>query len=226
MRFIRGATSVDDVHSLGLTVRDGQIGVADASEKSATFLFKTVFVFVRVPIGIFTFSIAAAGAFDTVDGVVIEQDGEIRLQVSAKDFVQPENGLGTELTASALVGFGGIGKAIAKNDAAFGEGRKDDLVDVLSAGGEHQRHFGERGQPGRGGVQQDLANAFAGRGAAGFAGDSDGETMGAQGASQFLELRAFAAAIESFEGDKFSARGHLGIIAKWPRMGVQAGGES
>ena len=58
-----------------------------------------------------------------------------------------------------------------------------------------------------------LANFFARRGATGFARYGDGNTVGAEGARQFLNLRAFAAAVEAFEGDEFSTRGHFGMIA-------------
>jgi hypothetical protein len=34
--------------------------------------------------------------------------------------------------------------------------------------------------------------------------------VGAEGTRQLLDLRALAAAVETFEGNKFSARGHVG----------------
>ena len=68
-------------------------------------------------------------------------------------------------------------------------------------------------------MQQHFANLFSGRSAAWFAGHGDREAVGAQGACQFFELRALAAAIETFKGDKFSARGHVGNDSRshtWP----------
>jgi hypothetical protein len=59
-------------------------------------------------------------------------------------------------------------------------------------------------------VHQHVANLFARSGAARFARDEDGEGVGAQGTRQLLDLRALAAAIETFEGNKFSAHGHVG----------------
>jgi len=59
-------------------------------------------------------------------------------------------------------------------------------------------------------VQQNFANLFAGGGAARFASHDDREAVGAQGASQFLDLRTLAAAVETFEGNKFSACRHVG----------------
>ena len=47
MRFVGRASGVYDVHSLRLAGRDRQVGVSDASEKSAVFLLETVLVFFR-----------------------------------------------------------------------------------------------------------------------------------------------------------------------------------
>src|SRR5258708_38648953 len=44
MRFVGCASGIYDLHSLWLAGRDRQIRVADASEKSAVFLLKTVLV--------------------------------------------------------------------------------------------------------------------------------------------------------------------------------------
>jgi hypothetical protein len=51
------------------------------------------------------------------------------------------------------------------------------------------------------------------RGAARLARDGDGKPVGAQRARQFFQLRALAAAVETFEGDKFSARATSEMIA-------------
>ena len=47
MRFAGRAAGVYDVHSVRLAGRDGQVGVADTSEKSPVFLLEAVFVFFR-----------------------------------------------------------------------------------------------------------------------------------------------------------------------------------
>ena len=126
--------------------------------------------------------------------------------------------LRAQLAASTLVSLGRIGEAIAEHDASFGERGQNDLVNVLGAGSEHERHFRERRKSRGGGVQQHVANSFARGGAARFAGDGDGEAVGAQGTRQFLDLGALAAAVETFEGNKFSARGHVGNDSRrWKR---------
>ena len=59
-------------------------------------------------------------------------------------------------------------------------------------------------------MQEHLANPFARSGAPWLAGDNDREAVRAQGTRQLLDLRALAAAVETLEGNKFSARGHVG----------------
>ena len=72
-------------------------------------------------------------------------------------------------------------------------------------------------------MQQQFANLVAGGGASRFAGDGDGEAVGAQGTRQLLDLGALAAAIETFERDKFSARGHVGNDSRPAGSGEPAG---
>ena len=55
--------------------------------------------------------------------------------------MQLQNRLRAQLAASTLVSLGGIGEAIAKHNAPFGERGQNDLVNVLGAGSEHERHF-------------------------------------------------------------------------------------
>ena len=50
-----------------------------------------------------------------------------------------------ELAATALVGLGGVGVAVAEDDGAGGERGKDDLGDGLGAVGEHEGHLGGGG---------------------------------------------------------------------------------
>lgn len=62
-------------------------------------------------------------------------------------------------------------------------------------------------------MQQHVANLFARSGAARFARDGDSQAVCAQRTRQLLDLRALATAVETFKGNKLSARGHLGMIA-------------
>src|SRR5215468_5658969 len=85
---------------------------------------------------------------------------------------------------------------------------------MLRARGEHERHLRHGVEFGGGGVEYDVADLLAGRGASGFARDDDGEAASAQSFGELCHLRTFAGAVETFEGDEFSARsGHAGMIA-------------
>src|SRR5208282_1663785 len=191
---------------------DGQIRVADAPEKSSIFLFKTVLVFSRslfCPPAL-VLLIAPPRALDAESQVIIEQNRQVGLQIAAEYFVQLEHCLRTQLASPALVSLGRIGEAIAKHDAPFGKRRQNDLVNMLCARGEHERHLCHRRKSRSRGVQQDFANLFARSSSAGFAGYRDGKTVRAQRARQLLGLCALAAAIEPFESNEFSTSDHVG----------------
>ena len=89
--------------------------------------------------------VAAAGAGERGFERRQQQQGEVGLQVVADGGVHGEDALAAELAAGALVGLGGVGEAVAEDDGAGGECGLDDLGDGLGAVGEHERHFGERG---------------------------------------------------------------------------------
>ena len=128
------------MHALWLAGGDGEVRVAHAPEKGAVLLLKTVLVFVGTPVLMLT--IAAAGAFDGHVHVVVEQDDQVGLKISAQHLVQLQYGLRSQLTAATLVGFGGVGEAVAEDDAPLGQRGQNYLMNMLRARGEHQCHFG------------------------------------------------------------------------------------
>ncbi len=203
MRLPRRAASIDYLHAVGFAGGDGEIGAPNASEESPAFLFETVLVFFRAAALVLT--IAAAGALEAETGFIVEKDRQVGLQVAAKNFVQQQHGFAAQFTSSTLVGLGRVGEAIAEHDASLGECGQNHLVNVLSAGGEHQSHLSEGRKPGSRRMQQHIADLFAAGGAARLPRDGDGDAVGTQGTSQFLHLRAFAAAIEAFERNELSA---------------------
>src|SRR5207248_2184059 len=101
--------------------------------------------------------------------------------------------------------FAGIGKAVREHDLARLERPPDDLLHMLSAGGEHQRQFslGVQAQGSR--IEQQLAYALADGGAAGLTRSHHFMPRGAQRARQLLHLRALAATVKSLESDEHSA---------------------
>lgn len=203
MRLPRRAAGIDHLYAVGFAGGDGKIGASNASEKCPVLLFKSVLIFFHA--AVLVLAISAAGALDTETDFIVEKDRQVRLKVPAKDFVQPQHRFAPQSSSSALVGLGRIREAVAKHHASFRECRQNHLVNVLSAGGEHQSHLGEWREAGSRRVQQHVADLFAGTGATRFPCDGDGDAVGTQGTSQFLDLRALAAAIEAFERNELSA---------------------
>ncbi len=92
MGLARRASGVDYVHPLRGAGCYGQVGVTDASKKAAAFLLETVLIFFRV-CARFVLRISTPGALYADRGIVIQQDGQIGLQIAAEDFVQAQNRL-------------------------------------------------------------------------------------------------------------------------------------
>ena len=139
-----------------------------------------------------------------------EEEGEVGLEVVADGGVEVEDALAAELAASALVGLGGVGVAVAEDDVAGGEGGEDDFGDGLGSVGEHEGEFGDGGDGADGGfgagVEEDAADAVAEGGSAGLAEGDYGVAFGFEGGGEAAELGGFSGAVEAFEGNEMSAR--------------------
>src|SRR6266404_8556329 len=208
MRLAGCAAGIDYVNALGFPGGDGVVSVANSPKKCTVFLLKAVLIFVGT--SVLMLAVAASRALDRQVNVVVQQDGQVGLKVATQHFVQLQHGLRSQLAAAALVGFGGVGEAVAEDDAPLGQRGKNYLVNMLCARGEHQCHFGGGRQAGGCRVEQDVANLFAGGSAARLAGDDHGNASGTESARELGDLRALAAAVEAFEGDELSARRHVG----------------
>ena|SRR6516165_7912291 len=121
--------------------------------------------------------------------------------------MQFEHWLRPELAASPLVGLGRVGEAVAQYNLALRQRRRDDLVNMLRPRSEHERHLRIWRQAGRCRMQDYIANLFASQRAAGLTRDHDRDAASAERFGQFFDLRAFAGAVEAFEGDELSAMG-------------------
>ena len=154
--------------------------------------------------------VAAAGAGEGGFERGKEQQGEVGLEVVADGCVHGEDARAAETAAGALVGFGGVGVAVAEDDGAGGERGGDDLGDGLGAVGEHEGHLGERSDGAERGlgarVEQDGADAVAERGGAGLAQGDDGVAGGGEPGGETAQLGGFAGAVQPFERDEVAAR--------------------
>jgi len=119
--------------------------------------------------------------------------------------MQLQHRLGAQLAAAALVGLRGIGEAITKHNLPVIESRLDHLRNVLRPRRKHQSHLRQRRKTLRRRVQQNAANLLARRRSAWFARFHHFMSGRAQRSRQLTHLRALAGAVQSFEGDEFSA---------------------
>jgi len=212
-----GSAGVDHDDTLWLPSGNGQIGMAHTAEEGAVLPLKAVFVTLSAAIIDSSSPVAAAGAFHAGGDFRIHKNGQFRQQVAANYMVQRKHWFAAQLAAAALVSFGGVGEAIAKHHAAFGEGGLDDFLDVLRARSKHQRQLGQRRKAGSGCIKQKLANFLSGGRTAGLARYHHRYAVRAEHAGQPLDLRALAAAVEPFEGDEPAALRvgrHAEIIAE------------
>ena len=85
------------------------------------------------------------GAGESLDGVDIEQDGEVGLEAAGGVVIELVEEVAIEAAAVALVGDGGIGVAVAEDDGAAIEGGTDEAVDVVGAVCEEEEGFGPGG---------------------------------------------------------------------------------
>src|SRR5579862_9778071 len=234
----RCSPGIDRDYPLRLPGGECRITLVHTRKESAILLLEAVFIggrdaalFAgRILAWIRGQLIAFAGSVQTHRRIGVEKNGQIRLQVSAKNAVQLEDVFAAQLAAIALVGLGGIGEAVAKNNFSAIQGRLDDLRNMLRAGGEHQGHFRQRREAGGFGVEQNLADFFRDRGSAGLARLNDFIARFAQNRRQLPELGALASPVETFEGDEFSRPQHRGMIAALvrrctaPRIGCYSRG--
>ena len=81
---------------------------------------------------------------------------------------------------------------------------------MLGARGKHQGQFRHGGETGGRGIEQKPADFLSRRGSTRLAGHDHRQALRAEYARQFFQLRALAAAVESFEGDEAAAMGVWG----------------
>ncbi len=134
---------------------DFAIFVVDAAVKSFIFALEAVLIgsaFLHAVV-------AAAGAGERSVEIGQQQDRQLRLQPSAHDFVQLEHNLAAKLSASTLIGFGGIRITVAEHHMARFKRRRDDLGNRLGAVGKHQSKLCACGEILCSRIEQKFANA-------------------------------------------------------------------
>jgi hypothetical protein len=204
-----------------------QIRAADSGEESSALLFEAVLVVLAAAIFGGVGFVAAAGAFYACGHIRVHEDGEVRLQAVAQDAMQSQDWFAAQLAASTLVRFGGVGEAVAEHNPAFRQGGLDHFRDVLGSRGKHQGKFRHGREAGSGGIEQESADFLSHGGSARLTSSHHRQALRAKYGRQLLQLRAFAAAVESFEGDEPAALWvwrHSGMINQYLAFGTLVGG--
>src|ERR1035438_1486748 len=134
------------------------------AEKTSTLPLEAVFIgmFARAficPVG--GLPIAPSSPPHALRGVGIEQDGQVRLQISTQYAVQLQYSFAPELAPAALIRFGGIGKAITEHNLPVIERRPNDFCNVLRPRSKHQSHFCQGRKTLSRRVQQHASNLLA-----------------------------------------------------------------
>jgi hypothetical protein len=200
MKTFDGCAGVDDLKAVGFTSRDGQKTLSDTLMKSRTFSVE--------PGRGFAFGFTAPSGEPVLRFLdrKVKQQGEIRGKAVGGERNQRFDDGVVGLSAVALIGTGRIGEAVADDDAASFEDGTDERRDVLrSIGGEKKGlgAVGERFVSAR--VKQQAPNFDAHIRAAGFTGQNDIVTIGAQSFKKFDGLSRFPRAVNTFERDEKTA---------------------
>ena len=125
----------------------------------------------------------------------------------------------SEVAASgALVGAGGVGEAVAQHPVAAGQGRADQPLQVILAGGVEDQGLGHR-RPAVGlAAHQQVAQRFRPGRAPGLPGQDDLAHEGGEAVCEAADLGRLARALPAFEADEPPAR-HGSLIASQAREG-------
>ena len=168
VNFLDGVFAFDEDNAVWFAESDLAVFCPDSCVEGV--LLRLEAIFILPGLGLNTL-VAAAGAGKRGLQAGQKEEGQIRLEVAAKEAVQSKHGLGAKLTAPALVGLSGVGKAVAEDDFALVKGGLDDFGNGLGAVGEHQGHFRHGREAGGAGVEDERADAVAGDCATGLTGE-------------------------------------------------------
>ena len=171
----------------------------DAAEESVLFGLKAAFVAPGLCLG---GGVAAAGAGEGLFDGGQQEKGQVGLEVAAEAGMEVEDNLRTELTATALIGFGGISESIADDDFACGECGGDDFLNDLGAVGKHHGQLGHGCHAGGFGVEEKGADLVADRSSAGLPDGDPGEVPGVEELAEESKLGGFSGAVQPLKGEE------------------------
>ena len=136
--------------------------------------------------------------------VVIQQDRQIRLQISAQYPMQLQHRFTPQLPPASLIRLRRIRKAIANHNRAALQRRQNQLSNVLRPRGEHQGHLRHRREPLRSRIQKHPPDLLSRCRPARLARFDNLVPLRAQHLRQLAQLRALANSIEPLKCDELS----------------------
>ena len=205
MDLFNGRIAIDYHHTHRLARRDLAVFVEDAAIKRLSLALEAALIGDSRP------RIAATGAFQRCTKIRKQQNGEVRLKSPTHRLVKRQNNLAAKFAATTLVGFGRIGKAVAKNDTCLLECRSNDLGNRLRTVGKHQPEFGARIKRLGLRIQQQRANPVPSLRPARLSNDLRLFTASFEPRGKPSELSRFARSVEPLEGEEESLR-HGGSV--------------
>ena len=156
---------------------------------------------------------AAPGRARQADfGIKVEDQGQIRLKVADDLSLQRRNQIRRGAAGGPLIGAGGIGEPVADDPGAAFQGGCNRALQVVGAGGVHQKRFGAGGPAVGAALNHQIADRFGAGGAARLARQNDLKAQAGQGNAQGLSLSGLAGPLPAFECDE-PAASHRACIA-------------
>lgn len=196
--FVDGLGGIDDDETVRLAAGEVQIALADGFIEGAGLRFHAV--------GSVANSRGQAGGGN--GRVEVEEEGDGGQAITDGKTVDNSNFQGIDAAGNALIDGSGVVEAVADDDAASVQSRKDFFPDELGAAGGEEEEFGFGGEECPVfGILQQVANGFAGVGAARLASDEWRGAHFRQALGEELDLSGFAAGFGALESDK-QAVGH------------------
>src|SRR6185295_12700986 len=157
---------------------------------------------------VFMRAAARSRAFQSLTRIKIKHQRQIGRELSERRFLQAIDGIDADTARHALIDIGRIREAVRDHPIALGQRGLDNARHVIDASGKKQQCLGQRRPPLGFTLNEQLADFFGTRRAAGLARERHAMAPPFQGRFQQTSLSGFAGALSSFETDEVSAPLH------------------
>ena len=129
--FVDAEVAFDDHDALRFAAGDGAILLPDAAEEGLFLAFEAAFVLAGLGLDAI---VAAASPLEADFKRGEKQNRQVRLKIAAEKPMQFKYNFGAQLAAAALIGFRGVGEAVAEDDLARVELESRTRVRIRSPG--------------------------------------------------------------------------------------------